>query len=101
VNEKTAVGRFEVVLTPGEDGMVIATVPAITGCTTQGKTREEALVNAREAIEASLAADAKSCGCPDAPAEPKACAYDDELGYWPCTMCRCCSKCAHACYQDV
>ena len=36
---------------PCEDGYIVVNVPALPGCITQGKTREEALKNAREAIE--------------------------------------------------
>lgn len=35
---------------PGEDGYLVAEVPSLPGCVSQGKTREEALVNVREAI---------------------------------------------------
>lgn len=35
---------------PGEDGYVVADVPSLPGCISQGKTREEALDNVREAI---------------------------------------------------
>ncbi len=43
-----------VVLSPGEDGFIVATCPVIPGCTTQGRTREEALDNLREAVELAL-----------------------------------------------
>ncbi|MBN2360995.1 MAG: type II toxin-antitoxin system HicB family antitoxin [Deltaproteobacteria bacterium] len=43
-----------VVLSPGEDGFVVATCPVIPGCTTQGATRDEAMANLREAIELAL-----------------------------------------------
>ncbi|HUS08959.1 MAG TPA: type II toxin-antitoxin system HicB family antitoxin [Pyrinomonadaceae bacterium] len=36
--------------TQGEDGFVVAEVPSLPGCISQGKTREEALDNVREAI---------------------------------------------------
>jgi predicted RNase H-like HicB family nuclease len=39
-----------VVLYPGEDGYLVAEVPSLPGCVSQGKTREEALANVREAI---------------------------------------------------
>jgi len=39
----------KVVLYPGEDGYVIAEVPSLQGVVSQGKTREEALQNIREA----------------------------------------------------
>jgi predicted RNase H-like HicB family nuclease len=41
----------QVVLYPGEDGYVVAEVPSLPGCISQGKTRDEALANIREAIE--------------------------------------------------
>jgi predicted RNase H-like HicB family nuclease len=46
--------EFEVVLTPEEDGGYSVSVPALPGCTSQGETREEALVMIREAIELYL-----------------------------------------------
>jgi predicted RNase H-like HicB family nuclease len=39
-----------VLLYPGEDGFIIAEVPSLPGCISQGKTRDEALANVREAI---------------------------------------------------
>ena len=39
-----------VLLHPGEDGYVVAEVPSLPGCVSQGRTREEALANIREAI---------------------------------------------------
>ncbi len=39
-----------VILYPGEDGYVVAEVPSLPGCISQGKTRDEALTNVREAI---------------------------------------------------
>jgi predicted RNase H-like HicB family nuclease len=46
--------RFTVVLQQGEDGMIVASCPALPGVWTQGATRDEALANAREAIELAL-----------------------------------------------
>ncbi len=46
--------EFPVILTPGEDGYVVAKCPIIPGCISQGRTREEALVNIRQAIELCL-----------------------------------------------
>jgi predicted RNase H-like HicB family nuclease len=43
-----------VVLTPGEDGYIVAEIPVIPGCISQGRTEEEALANIREAAELSL-----------------------------------------------
>ena len=46
--------RLPVVLISGEDGYVVAECPILPGCISQGKTREEALVNIKEAIELCL-----------------------------------------------
>jgi predicted RNase H-like HicB family nuclease len=46
----------QVILTPGEDGYWVAEVPSLPGCISQGKTREEALINIKEAIERYIAA---------------------------------------------
>ena len=46
--------KFTVTLEPGEDGHWIAECPSIPGCVSQGISREDALVNIREAIEACL-----------------------------------------------
>ncbi len=41
--------KLPVILTPGEDGYIVAEVPVIPGCTSQGRIPEEALANIREA----------------------------------------------------
>ena len=46
----------QVILTPGEDGYWVAEAPSLPGCVSQGKTREEALANIKEAIEGYIAA---------------------------------------------
>ena len=46
--------KFVTSITRDEDGMWIVECPAIPGCVSQGKTRAEALDNAREAIAACL-----------------------------------------------
>lgn len=45
---------FPVVLHAGMDGWIVAECPIIPGCVSQGRTREEALANIREAIELCL-----------------------------------------------
>ena len=40
-----------VVMYPGEDGYVVAECPELPGCASQGRTRDDALENIREAIE--------------------------------------------------
>lgn len=46
--------ELPVILTPGEDGFLVAECPVIPGCISQGRTRAEALQNIREAIELCL-----------------------------------------------
>ena len=47
--------RYTVVLMPElDEGGYSVAVPALPGCYTQGETREEALTNARQAIQAYL-----------------------------------------------
>ena len=50
-------GRFvlPVILTPGEDGFLVATCPILPGCISQGRTAEEALANIGEAARLTLA----------------------------------------------
>ena len=45
---------LEVSIVPGEDGWFVVEVPALPGCVSQGKTREEAILNIQEAIEGWL-----------------------------------------------
>jgi predicted RNase H-like HicB family nuclease len=40
----------QVVIYPGEDGYWVVECPSLPGCISQGRTREEALANVREAI---------------------------------------------------
>jgi predicted RNase H-like HicB family nuclease len=44
------VGRFPVLLYPGEDGQVVAECPVIPGCVSQGRSRDEAIANIRLAM---------------------------------------------------
>jgi len=44
----------QVLIYPGEDGYWVAEVPSLPGCISQGKTREEALTNIKEAIKAYI-----------------------------------------------
>jgi len=43
--------KMHVVIEKDESGYFVVEVPALPGCFSQGKTREEALTNIREAIE--------------------------------------------------
>ena len=45
---------IRVVVRKGEDGYFVANCPSLKSCWSQGKTREEALANIREAIELFL-----------------------------------------------
>lgn len=42
--------KFVVTLETGEDGWIVAESPSIPGCLSQGKTKDEALANIKEAI---------------------------------------------------
>ena len=46
--------NIKVVVEPGEDGYFVAHVPSLKSCWSQGKTKEEALENIREAIDLYL-----------------------------------------------
>lgn len=43
--------NIKVIVEPGEDGYFVAHVPSLKSCWSQGKTKEEALQNIREAID--------------------------------------------------
>ncbi|MFZ5909884.1 MAG: type II toxin-antitoxin system HicB family antitoxin [Chloroflexota bacterium] len=44
------------IIYPGEDGYFVAECPSLPGCISQGKTREEAVLNIKEAIDVYSAA---------------------------------------------
>jgi predicted RNase H-like HicB family nuclease len=46
--------KFVITLDRDEDAVWIAECPSIPGCVSQGKTRDEALANVREAIAGCL-----------------------------------------------
>jgi predicted RNase H-like HicB family nuclease len=46
--------KFRVLIEQDEDGTFVAEVPSLPGCVTQGATREQVLVNVREAIAGYL-----------------------------------------------
>lgn len=46
----------QAIVYPGEDGYWIAECPSLPGCVSQGKTKEEAIVNIREAIQGYIGA---------------------------------------------
>lgn len=46
--------KYRVFLEPDEDGIFVANCPSLPGCISQGRTRSEATLNIREAIEGYL-----------------------------------------------
>ena len=46
--------KIKVIIEKGDDGYFVAHCPSLRSCWTQGKTREEALKNIKEAIELYL-----------------------------------------------
>ncbi len=46
--------KFRLVIEQDEDGMFVVECPSLPGCVSQGKTREEALRNVRDAIKGYL-----------------------------------------------
>ena len=46
----------QVIIYPGEDGYWVAECPSLPGCISQGKTKEEAVTNIKEAIQGYIAA---------------------------------------------
>jgi predicted RNase H-like HicB family nuclease len=46
----------QVILYKGEDGYWVADCPSLPGCVSQGKTKEEAITNVKEAIRGYIAA---------------------------------------------
>ena len=48
--------KYTVILEKGQESGYVVLVPALRGCVSQGTTREQALANVREAIEAYIEA---------------------------------------------
>ena len=46
--------KYRVLIEQDEDGVYVAEVPTLPGCISQGRTREEAVENIKEAIAAYL-----------------------------------------------
>lgn len=46
----------QVIVYSGEDGYFVAECPSLPGCISQGKTREDAIANIKEAIAGYIAA---------------------------------------------
>ncbi len=47
--------KYRITLQKDEDGMFVVKCPALPGCISQGKTRDEALTNIKDAIEGYIA----------------------------------------------
>lgn len=47
--------KFRVVIEPDEDGLFVAECPTLPGCVSQGTTRDEAIINIKDAIAGYLA----------------------------------------------
>ena len=47
--------KFRVTIEPDVDSVFVAECPALPGCVSRGKTREEAMANIRDAIQGYLA----------------------------------------------
>ena len=46
--------KYRVLIQKDEDGAFVAKCPSLPGCISQGKTREEALVNIKDAVSGYL-----------------------------------------------
>jgi predicted RNase H-like HicB family nuclease len=44
----------QVMIYPGEDGYWVVECPSLPGCVSQGRTKDEAIANIREAIKAYI-----------------------------------------------
>ena len=47
--------RYRVIIEQDEDGVFVAECPTLPGCISQGATRDEAVVNIKDAIEGYIA----------------------------------------------
>jgi len=47
--------QYRVVIAQDEDGVYVAECPSLPGCISQGKTRDEAVTNIKDAIQGYLA----------------------------------------------
>ena len=52
---RPAIVRYRVIIEHDEGGVFVAKAPSLPRCVSQGRTREEAMVNIRDAIAAYLA----------------------------------------------
>jgi len=52
--KRVRIYRFQVIIEQDEDGVYIASCPALQGCYTQGKTYEEAIKNIKDVLKLCL-----------------------------------------------
>jgi antitoxin HicB len=50
MGRESALARYRVILERNEDGAFVVEAPSLPGCVSQGRTREEAMANIRDAI---------------------------------------------------
>jgi len=62
--------EFKIIIEQDEDGWYVVSVPALSGCISQGRTEDEARINIAEAIEVHLSALAED-GIPFVPDHKK------------------------------
>jgi predicted RNase H-like HicB family nuclease len=56
----------QVIIHPGEDGYWVAECPSLPSCISQGKTKEEAITNIKEAIQLYIEVlEEKGCPVPE------------------------------------
>ena len=74
--------RYTVLLEPDPDeGVYLASVPALPGCMTQGESREEALTNVAEAIAVYVKSEwMVGESVPEEPATPELVTVEVEVG---------------------
>ena len=59
--------KFRILIEPDEDGVFVAECPSLPGCISQGKTRDEAVTNIKDAIAGYLASLQKHGEAPPLP----------------------------------
>ena len=72
--------NIKVIVEPGEDGYFVAHVPSLKSCWSQGKTKEEALQNIREAIDLYLESEPSDASSSQAPRARDAIAWANGPG---------------------
>jgi predicted RNase H-like HicB family nuclease len=55
MGRESALARYRVILERNEDGAFVVEAPSLPGCVSQGRTREEAMANIRDATAGYVA----------------------------------------------